>query len=66
MVANYVEFACLGHVTRARITQIIDLLNLADTQEALLLPENVRQHDAFLIMLCMMQCNESIWRNSAK
>jgi hypothetical protein len=37
VVADYAELARLGHVTRARISQIMNLLNLApDIQEALL------------------------------
>ncbi len=37
-VADYAEIARLGHVTRARLTQIMNLLHLApDIQEALLL-----------------------------
>ena len=37
-VADYAEIARLGHVTRARLTQIVNLLNLApDIQEAILL-----------------------------
>jgi hypothetical protein len=36
-VADYAELARLGHVTRARVTQIMNLLNLApDIQEAIL------------------------------
>lgn len=36
-VADYAELAELGHVTRARISQIMNLLNLApDIQEAIL------------------------------
>ncbi len=36
-VSDYAELARLGHVTRARVTQICNLLNLApDIQEALL------------------------------
>jgi len=36
-VANYADLACLGYVTRARLTQIMNLLNLApDIQEAIL------------------------------
>ena len=36
-VSDQVELARLGHVTRARLTQIMNLLNLApDIQEALL------------------------------
>lgn len=37
VVADQAELACLGHVTRARLTQIMNLLCLApDIQEALL------------------------------
>jgi hypothetical protein len=37
-VHDYADLARLGHVTRARVTQIMNLLNLApDTQEAILL-----------------------------
>ena len=37
VVADYAELARLGHVTRARITQIMNLLHLApDIQEAIL------------------------------
>jgi len=37
IVADQAELARLGHVTRARVTQIMNLLNLApDIQEALL------------------------------
>jgi len=36
-VADYADLARLGHVTRARVTQIMNLLNLApDIQEAIL------------------------------
>ena len=46
-VADYAELARLGHVTRARMTQIMDLLNLApDIQEELLyLPRTTSGHD---------------------
>lgn len=37
LVTNYADLARLGHVTRARVTQIMNLLNLAsDIQEQLL------------------------------
>jgi hypothetical protein len=36
-VRDYAELARLGHVTRARVTQIMNLLNLApDIQESIL------------------------------
>jgi hypothetical protein len=50
-VANYSALAELGHVTRARICQILNLLQLApDLQEALLfLPPTVRGRDPILL-----------------
>lgn len=46
-VKSYAELGVLGHVTRARITQIMNLLNLApDIQEAILdLPSVVKGKD---------------------
>jgi len=46
-VADYADLARLGHVTRARMTQIINLLNLApDIQEAILfLPRTTQGRD---------------------
>jgi len=46
-VRDYADLALLGQVSRARITQIINLLYLApDIQEAILfLPRTVRGHD---------------------
>ncbi len=46
-VANYSELASLGHVSRARVTQVMNLLLLAqDIQEELLhLPRTVRGYD---------------------
>jgi hypothetical protein len=46
-VADYAELAGLGHVTRPRISQIMNLLNLApDIQEALLfLPRTLKGND---------------------
>jgi len=46
-VTDYADLAALGHVTRARITQIMGLLNLApDIQEALLfLPRTLSGRD---------------------
>src|SRR6516164_9687452 len=50
-VANYSALASLGHVTRARICQIMNLLHLApDIQEALLfLPPTQRGRDAIIL-----------------
>lgn len=48
VVADQAELARLGHVSRARLTQIMNLLHLApDIQEALLfLPATERERDA--------------------
>jgi hypothetical protein len=50
-VASYSALASLGHVTRARICQILNLIQLApDIQEALLfLPPTQRGRDAILL-----------------
>jgi hypothetical protein len=50
-VASYSSLASLGHVTRARICQIMNLLDLApDIQEALLfLPPTVRGRDPIIL-----------------
>jgi hypothetical protein len=50
-VANYSALAALGHVTRARICQILNLIHLApDIQEALLfLPPTLRGRDAIIL-----------------
>jgi hypothetical protein len=47
VITNYAELARLGHVSRARVTQIMNLRWLApDLQEAVLfLPRTVRGHD---------------------
>lgn len=42
-IADFAEIAALGHVTRARVSQIVNLLNLApDIQEAILFHEPVQ------------------------
>jgi hypothetical protein len=50
-VRNYTELASMGHVTRSRICQIMNLLSLApDIQEALLfLPPTLRGHDVIIL-----------------
>jgi hypothetical protein len=50
-IASYAELARLGHVTHARISQIMNLLYLApDVQEAILfLPRTVRGRDPLLL-----------------
>ena len=51
VLASYTEVAALGHVTRARVSQIMNLLNLApDIQEGLLfLPRTERGRDAIIL-----------------
>jgi hypothetical protein len=48
---SYAEVAALGHVTRARVSQIMNLLNLApDIQEAILfLPRTERGRDPIIL-----------------
>jgi hypothetical protein len=50
-VKDYAELARLGHVTRARISQVMNLLDLApDIQEALLfLPRTERGRDRIIL-----------------
>lgn len=51
VVADYAELARLGHVTRARITQIMNLLHLTpDIQEAILhLPRTTQGRDRLIL-----------------
>jgi hypothetical protein len=50
-LSSYAEVAALGHVTRARVSQILNLLNLAtDIQEAILfLPRTQRGRDPLIL-----------------
>lgn len=50
-IESYGALASLGHVTRARVSQIMNLLHLApDLQEALLfLPPTLRGRDAIIL-----------------
>jgi hypothetical protein len=50
-IRSYCELAALGQVTRARISQILNLIHLApDIQEALLfLPPTLRGRDAIIL-----------------
>jgi hypothetical protein len=50
-ISSYAEVACLGHVTRARVCQIMNLVCLApDIQEALLfLPRTERGRGAVIL-----------------
>jgi hypothetical protein len=68
LLRNYSELARLGHVSRARISQVMNLLNLApDLQEALLfLPRTGHGRDA--IHLRQLQPIASVidWRKQRR
>ncbi len=62
-VANYAAIAELGHVTRARVTQIMNLLNLAsDIQEALLfLPRTQTGRESLHLRLLQPIAQQPRW-----
>ena len=63
VIANYAELARLGHVSRARVTQIVNLRWLApDLQEAVLfLPPTVRGRDAIHLRQLQRVAAELDW-----
>jgi hypothetical protein len=67
-VENYAEVAALGHVTRARVSQIMNLLNLApDVQEAILdLPRTERGHDTIILAALQPIASTPDWRKQRK
>ena len=67
-VRNYTELASLGHVTRARISQILNLLHLApDIQETLLfLPPTLRGRDAIILADLMPIAAAFDWRKQRR
>jgi hypothetical protein len=67
-VASYSELAALGHVTRARLCQIMNLIQLAsDIQEALLfLPLTVRGRDPILLADLMPLAAAYDWRKQRR
>jgi hypothetical protein len=67
-VASYSALASLGHVTRARISQIMNLLHLApDIQEALLfLPPTQRGRDAIILADLMPITAAFDWRKQRR
>jgi hypothetical protein len=67
-VAHCSAFASLGHVTRARICQIMNLLHLApDIQEALLfLPPTLRGRDALILADLMPIAAAFDWRKQRR
>jgi hypothetical protein len=67
-VASYSALAALGHVTRARIGQILNLIHLApDIQEALLfLPPTQRGREALLLADLMPLAASFDWRKQRR
>jgi hypothetical protein len=67
-VTRYSELAELGHVTRARITQIMNLLHLApDIQEAILdLPRTTSGRDAIILRDLQPLAMTLDWRKQSK
>lgn len=63
-ITNYSEAASTGQVTRARMTQIVNLTNLApDVQEQLLhLPRTETGHDRILLKDLQPLARELDWR----
>jgi hypothetical protein len=63
-VADYASLAALGHVTRARVSQIMNLLCLApDIQEELLfLPRTMRGRDQIILKQMQEIAIERDWR----
>lgn len=67
-LASYREIAELGHVTRARASQIMALVNLApDLQEALLdLPKTMRGRDPVVLRDLLPIAIELDWRQQLR
>lgn len=63
-VTDYAELARLGHITRARMTQIINLNNLApDIQEEILfLPQTIKGRDPICERDLRTICSFSDWK----
>ena len=67
-IGSYSELASLGHVTRARVSQILSLLYLApDIQEALLfLPHTPRGRDPIVLADLMPIAATLDWRKQRR
>ncbi len=67
-VENYAELARLGHVTRARITQILNLLSLAPAiqEEVLFLPLTLRGRDPVILRDLLPIAAERDWKIQKK
>jgi hypothetical protein len=68
VIAHYAELARLGHVSRARVTQILNLRWLApDLQEAvLLLPRTVRGRDPISLRQLQRVAAELDWEHQRR
>ena len=68
VIANYAELARLGHVSRARVTQIVNLALLApDLQEAVLfLPLTVRGRDPIHLRQLQRVAAELDWEQQRR
>jgi hypothetical protein len=66
--ASYAEVAGLGYVTRARVSQILNLVNLApDIQEAILfLPPTVRGRDPIVLRQLQPIASTPDWRKQRR
>ncbi len=67
-VENYAELARLGHVTRARVTQILNLLSLAPAiqEEVLFLPPTLRGRDPVILRDLLPIAAERDWKIQKK
>jgi hypothetical protein len=65
---SYAHVAELGHVTRARITQIVNLVNLAPdiVEEILFLPRTETGRDLFLLRDLQPIAQELDWKKQRK
>ena len=63
VIANFAEAAALGSITRARISQIMNLINLApDIQEELLfMTRPIRGNEPVLLAELQPICSEPAW-----
>ena len=68
VIANYAEAAALGSVTRARISQIMNLINLApDIQEELLFMKRpLRGNEPILLADLQSVCSEKNWEQQRR
>ena len=68
VLASYSDLAVLGHVMRARISQILNLVNLApDIQEALLhLPKTVQGRDVLHVRQLQSIASTIDWRRQRR